>query len=272
VGSAVTGVTISSSGTVDQVVDAVRVALQPMGGVVSRTPTGLYITGGAAGVNFAFTAKTTAQVDVRQVAQERFEVTCSIAWSPAAVVWICLVVGFFIFGILWLVGLFYLFYNPTQAYQLALSRLGSAQNMPYSPSPQFAAPGPSAPSQVAGRPAYPAPATMMAPAGAVGAVAGPTVHVSLNGRPLTALPLSPGSRYTIGRASGSGITLADPMVSGTHAILTVHSNGDLGIADLGSANGTFVNGQAVAGELRPLRPGDDVLLGTSNCRLGFDFS
>jgi pSer/pThr/pTyr-binding forkhead associated (FHA) protein len=62
------------------------------------------------------------------------------------------------------------------------------------------------------------------------------------------------------------------MVSGTHAILTVHSNGDLGIADLGSANGTFVNGQAVAGELRPLRPGDDVLLGTSNCRLGFDFS
>ena len=268
-GSATVGVTINSSLTQDQVIDGLGASLRSLGGLVTRTPTGVIITDGALGVNFAFTARTQAQIDVRQIAADRFEVTGNLHWSPAAVVWICLVVGFFIFGILWLVGLFYLFYNPSQAYQGALLTLQNA--LPPAPMGQYAAAAVQA--QVPMPPVplvYQSPGTIMAPAGAAYAVAGPTLRVSLNGLPLTALPIAPGSSYSIGRTAGSGIMVSDPMVSGTHATLTVHSDGEVGITDAASSNGTFVNGERISAEHSPLRSGDEVALGSSNCRLLFE--
>ena len=120
------------------------------------------------------------------------------------------------------------------------------------------------------------PQQVYAPAAPVAAIATTTyarsVHVLLNGRPLTSIPLSMGARYSFGRSASSGVVVNDSMVSGSHAALLVHSNGDLGIADSGSTNGTFVNGAQISSEHRPLRDGDEVLLGSSNCRLTFDFA
>lgn len=270
-GAAMVGVTINSPVSQIQLIDALGASLRSLGGLVTRTASGLHVSGGSLGVNFAFTAKTEAQFDVRQVAPDRFEVTGSLQWSPAAVVWICMVVGFFIFGILWLVGLLYLFYNPTQAYQACL--LGLQNSVAGTPAaPPYAPPAPQSrmPVPPVDRSAYQSPGTILAPAGAAYAVGGPTLRVSLNGLPLSALPITPGSNYSIGRNVGSGIMVGDPMVSGTHATLAVHSDGEVGITDAGSSNGTFVNGERVSGEHRPLKSGDEVVLGSSNCRLGFE--
>ncbi len=65
----------------------------------------------------------------------------------------------------------------------------------------------------------------------------------------------------IGRDPGADVVVADPQVSARHASFAV---GDSGIAveDLGSANGTFVNGQRVTGS-HDLRAGDRVQVGAT---------
>lgn len=60
----------------------------------------------------------------------------------------------------------------------------------------------------------------------------------------------------MGRSASCGIRLDYPMVSARHAKLTI--GGDvLMIADLGSSNGTFVNGQRIQ-RPTPVRPGDQI--------------
>ncbi len=53
-----------------------------------------------------------------------------------------------------------------------------------------------------------------------------------------------GGRITIGRDPSKNIFLSDPKVSRNHAEL-VRRNGSFLLVDLGSTNGTFVNGHAV---------------------------
>ena len=65
---------------------------------------------------------------------------------------------------------------------------------------------------------------------------------------------------TIGRAPDNVMVVSSPDVSGHHACVTVYDDGRVTIKDVGSTNGTFVNGVRVAGET-PVRPGDRVLLG-----------
>jgi hypothetical protein len=69
---------------------------------------------------------------------------------------------------------------------------------------------------------------------------------------------------TIGR-EGCDITLGDPDVSRRHAEIQI-SNGDIVINDLGSTNGTFVNGERID-QPRPLRDGDEVRIGAVVWRL-----
>lgn len=70
--------------------------------------------------------------------------------------------------------------------------------------------------------------------------------------------LQPGE-MTIGRAEGSAIQLQDAGVSHTHAVLRV--GGDAAtIEDLGSTNGTMVNGAVIDAET-PLAPGDQINVG-----------
>ena len=68
-----------------------------------------------------------------------------------------------------------------------------------------------------------------------------------------------GDQITIGRDSTNGITINDAEISRRHARLTFQG-GKYILEDLGSTNGTFVNGQRLAGP-RVLKPGEVVSFG-----------
>ena len=73
--------------------------------------------------------------------------------------------------------------------------------------------------------------------------------------------------FTFGRDSGNGGSLGgDPEISRKHARVTRASSGELLIQDLGSTNGTFVNGHRIAAPT-PIRPGDVIELGGSKVEL-----
>lgn len=69
-------------------------------------------------------------------------------------------------------------------------------------------------------------------------------------------------RSSLGRAATNDVVvLLDPTVSRLHAVIERYPTGFC-VRDLGSANGTFVNGEPVKGETR-LRTGDELRLGDS---------
>jgi predicted component of type VI protein secretion system len=68
----------------------------------------------------------------------------------------------------------------------------------------------------------------------------------------------------IGRSSDLDMVLVEDMVSRRHAKISSSEN-EVFIQDLGSTNGTFVNGEKIAGRAR-LSEGDRILLGTSIIR------
>jgi pSer/pThr/pTyr-binding forkhead associated (FHA) protein len=75
------------------------------------------------------------------------------------------------------------------------------------------------------------------------------------------VPLS-GQRLTIGKASTNAVSLDhDPTVSRLHAVLENHGSA-WSIRDVGSRNGTYVNGEKIEAE-RVLRSGDELRLGKS---------
>jgi pSer/pThr/pTyr-binding forkhead associated (FHA) protein len=79
-------------------------------------------------------------------------------------------------------------------------------------------------------------------------------------------PLKDSAQIVIGRSSEVGLVLAEDMVSRKHAKITVsEGGGKILIEDLGSTNGTFVNGEKVK-QVR-LKEGDRILIGTSILRL-----
>ena len=55
--------------------------------------------------------------------------------------------------------------------------------------------------------------------------------------------------FSIGRRSDSGLPLQIGCISKNHAEITVSENGKLVLRELGSTNGTFVNGQQLTGEI-----------------------
>src|SRR5215470_7908876 len=68
-----------------------------------------------------------------------------------------------------------------------------------------------------------------------------------------------GDQITIGRDSTNGIVINDAEISRRHARLT-YQGGKYVLEDLGSTNGTFVNGQRLAGP-RVLKAGEVVSFG-----------
>lgn len=66
--------------------------------------------------------------------------------------------------------------------------------------------------------------------------------------------------YTIGREQGNDILLPFSWVSRKHAMIQVESNGRHNLIDLGSANGTMINGRRALTPTR-LHPGDRIGIG-----------
>lgn len=76
--------------------------------------------------------------------------------------------------------------------------------------------------------------------------------------------LPPNQDVVVGRASDLDMVLVEDMVSRRHATISVNGDQVL-IQDLGSTNGTFVNGERV--KRAQLNEGDRVLIGTSIIKL-----
>jgi len=66
---------------------------------------------------------------------------------------------------------------------------------------------------------------------------------------------------TIGRRADQRIVLSDPSVSRAHARIEV-GDGGVAIVDLGSTNGTAINGHRLRSGRAGLRAGDRIRLGT----------
>jgi len=80
-----------------------------------------------------------------------------------------------------------------------------------------------------------------------------------------AIPLQAGVELVIGRAPDSGLLLEEELTSRRHARL-LWEGGAPAIEDLGSTNGTFVNGERVT--RRKLVEGDRILVGGNILKLG----
>ena len=84
------------------------------------------------------------------------------------------------------------------------------------------------------------------------------------GQPASVVPV-PAGNLRIGRAPDNDLVLDDLLVSRYHAELRQLPDGGYEIADLGSQNGTFVNGRRVSA--RPIADSDTIGIGHSTFRL-----
>src|SRR4051812_6895372 len=83
------------------------------------------------------------------------------------------------------------------------------------------------------------------------------------------LLLGPGARLRLGRGRDSDVVIHDPKASRNHAELTVEENGRVVLADLGSSNGTGVNGQRMDPPVQ-LRGDEQLWIGDTVLRLAPD--
>lgn len=109
----------------EEIKKAMLMAFRSVGGTLQTTPTGLYILQGNNGVNYSFAADFESIVNLRKVKDDLYEIECVINWKMNTLSWICLIVGFFVFGILWIVPVLYLLINPDMPYQQAMHRTQS---------------------------------------------------------------------------------------------------------------------------------------------------
>src|SRR5262249_50412884 len=70
------------------------------------------------------------------------------------------------------------------------------------------------------------------------------------------------SEIGLGKAPHNQLVVSDPTVSNAHAVI-LSTSGDYSIVDLGSRNGTYVNGEKLGGEPRTLKHGDTIKLGAT---------
>ncbi|MFE6667688.1 FHA domain-containing protein [Streptomyces sp. NPDC057697] len=76
-----------------------------------------------------------------------------------------------------------------------------------------------------------------------------------------------GGRVRIGRSADADVPLDDPDVSRLHCAVTVSADGLVAVADLGSTNGTLLDGEEVRERPVRLKPGALLRLGESTLRL-----
>src|SRR4051794_6664156 len=69
-----------------------------------------------------------------------------------------------------------------------------------------------------------------------------------------------GDRFLIGRGADGQLTLQDTEASRRHALLRPQPDGSAVLEDMGSTNGTFVNGQRITGPVQ-LSGGEKLKIG-----------
>ncbi len=91
-----------------------------------------------------------------------------------------------------------------------------------------------------------------------------TVEFSLNGKQLQIqLEFTEGMRRSVGRNKQNDLTIDDNSVSKIHAALVLNKENQFQIADTGSTNGTFINGQRISyGKAMTISDSDKVKFGT----------
>jgi pSer/pThr/pTyr-binding forkhead associated (FHA) protein len=94
--------------------------------------------------------------------------------------------------------------------------------------------------------------------------AGPHLLVRPDQGPERAVAL--GHELTVGRNQAAGLRLEDPGSSRLHARVRLAGSGLATVEDLGSKNGLRLNGRSVEQGPEPLRPGDELLIGTTRLR------
>ena len=77
-----------------------------------------------------------------------------------------------------------------------------------------------------------------------------------------------GKVTTLGRVETNDVVLPDPKVSRSHALLRILGDGRYYLIDLGSANGTLVNGKRIVAPVM-LNDGDEITLGEHVLAFGF---
>ncbi|MEW6429549.1 MAG: adenylate/guanylate cyclase domain-containing protein [Thermodesulfobacteriota bacterium] len=89
----------------------------------------------------------------------------------------------------------------------------------------------------------------------------PAIHLlDRRGSEVAVFVLAGKTTFRIGRSDGCDIRLPESAVSRQHAMVQIESGGRCNLIDLGSANGTFLNGQRVAAPAW-LHPGDRIEIG-----------
>lgn len=81
--------------------------------------------------------------------------------------------------------------------------------------------------------------------------------VQLPGKPESRVELA--GPFTLGRGSGNSLVLADARVSRSHALLRPYGRGKYYLLDMGSGNGTFLNGRLVTSPVE-LKDGDSIVI------------
>jgi hypothetical protein len=119
---------INTQKSMEEVKQATLRSLMVLGGTVTDMGDNIQIKEGKNNVNFGFTANFDAWVNIRQVTPERYDFFATINWKPNAVFWVCLGVGAFVLGILWVLCLLYFFIDPSSAYQQALFQVQTLLN------------------------------------------------------------------------------------------------------------------------------------------------
>ncbi len=87
---------------------------------------------------------------------------------------------------------------------------------------------------------------------------------SVNGKPVEKfVEMESGERTSIGRTKENDIAIEETSISKMHASLLVNGEGGLVVADTGSTNGTFIDGERIAyGKAIPIFPGRKLKFGS----------